>query len=98
MVIEHRGYRMERLKVSEQLRAILSEELFVALTERHFSERIGVSQASISRFVRGERDLSLSTVDRICAALGYELVPIIRPLRRKRPTDFPEAQDDGEPF
>ncbi len=89
---------MDRLKVSEQLRAILEEELSVALTEREFSERIEVSQASISRFVRGERDLSLSTVDRICAALGYELAPIIRPLRQKRRATHPQPEDDGEPF
>lgn len=33
----------------------------------------GVAQAVLGRFMRGERDLNLRTVDRICEVLGVEL-------------------------
>lgn len=33
----------------------------------------GVAQAILSRFIRGERDLTLGTADRLCRELNLEL-------------------------
>ena len=35
----------------------------------------GVSQAVLSRFLRGERGLNLDTADKLCRALGLDLRP-----------------------
>ena len=42
-----------------------------------------VDAPRLSRFVRGERGLSLEAVDRLCLALGLELVAR-RPAKRNR--------------
>ena len=36
-------------------------------------ERTGVDSAQLSRFMRGVRDLTLSTADKLCRALGLRL-------------------------
>jgi transcriptional regulator with XRE-family HTH domain len=40
----------------------------------HLGRRAGVDDGSLSRFIRGERDLTLATADRLCKALGLKLV------------------------
>jgi transcriptional regulator with XRE-family HTH domain len=37
------------------------------------SRRSGVSQPQITRFLSGERDISLEVAEKLCAALGLEL-------------------------
>lgn len=39
------------------------------------AQETGVTQAALSRFVRGERGLDLSSVDKLAAFLGLELLP-----------------------
>jgi transcriptional regulator with XRE-family HTH domain len=36
-------------------------------------ERSGLDSARLSRFMRGERDLTLSAAEKLCQALGLEL-------------------------
>lgn len=43
------------------------------------AEASGVDRGRLSRFVRGERDLSLAAAEKICDALGYRLVKSARP-------------------
>ena len=43
-----------------------------------------IARGTLSRFVRGERDLTLGTADRLCAALDLELRPTRRPKRKGR--------------
>ena len=38
------------------------------------SKDSGVNQAVLGRFMRGERDLNLRTADKVCRALGLQLV------------------------
>jgi transcriptional regulator with XRE-family HTH domain len=56
------------------------------LTE--IAESSGLDAGRLSRFVRGERDLSLAAAARLCEALGFELVrgpsPAKAEGRRKR--------------
>lgn len=40
---------------------------------RQLGEACGVSWAVLSRFARGERDITLGTADRVCQALGLKL-------------------------
>jgi len=35
----------------------------------------GVNSAVVGRFLKGERDVTLSTADKLCKALGLELRP-----------------------
>jgi transcriptional regulator with XRE-family HTH domain len=44
----------------------------------------GISQPVLSRFVRGDRDLHLATVDRLCDFFGMRLTkPTRKPPKRK---------------
>lgn len=49
------------------------------LPQKKLAELAGIQRASLYRFVSGERDLWLKTADRLCQALGLELMA-------KRPT------------
>ena len=42
-------------------------------TLNHLAGRTGVDRARVSRFMRGERGLSLESVEAICEALGLQL-------------------------
>jgi len=50
------------------------------LTISEISRRSGVSHPQISRFIHGERTMTLPAAARVCAVVGLELI------RRKRPT------------
>ena len=43
--------------------------------------KAGVAPPVLSRFLRGERDIRAETVDKLCKALGLELVQRRRPRR-----------------
>jgi hypothetical protein len=51
-------------------------------TLKHLREASGVDAGSLSRFVRGERDIHLSGADKLCRALGLTLTPA-RPRKGK---------------
>jgi hypothetical protein len=62
---------------SDQLRQAVSDS---ELTRYAISTRTGIDQGTLCRFVRGERGMSLDSVDRLMECLGLA----IRPKRRKR--------------
>lgn len=55
---------------SEVLRQAIQDS---GMSQNELARLTGVEQASISRFTRGERDLSLGSVDRLLPILGLEL-------------------------
>lgn len=59
-------------------RGSLTATLKAALSKQEslyeFAKQCGVAYPCLFRFVKGERDLRLGTVDRVCAALGLGLV------------------------
>lgn len=57
--------------VSEQLRAAI---LAAPVSRYRMAQETGVTEATLSRFVRGERGLDLSSVDKLAAYLGLSLV------------------------
>ena len=63
----------------------VSEQLTAAIREYGTAYAAGkasrVSATVIQRFLNGERDLQLKTVDKLCAALGLELRPVRKPVR-----------------
>jgi len=44
------------------------------LNQTELAELTGVEQASISRFVRGQRDLSLANIELLLPVIGVEVV------------------------
>jgi transcriptional regulator with XRE-family HTH domain len=61
---------------SESLRRAIRD---CGMTRYAISVRTGVAQSTLSRFMKGERGLSLSAIDRLMDALGLE----IRPRKRR---------------
>jgi transcriptional regulator with XRE-family HTH domain len=57
--------------VSEQLREAINS---AGVSRYRISKASGVSEAALSKFVRGLRGLDLSSVDRLASHLGLELV------------------------
>jgi transcriptional regulator with XRE-family HTH domain len=57
----------------DQLRAAVAARGFTAYELGKLS---GVDKAAISRFLKGERDLTLTSAGRIAAAMGLRLVEV----------------------
>ena len=55
--------------------AVLLKEAIQAsgLSLNQLGQRAGIDHSRLSRFVRGERDLTLDTVDKLCQVLGLRL-------------------------
>ena len=67
------------MKATEPKRTSLTDGLRRAIQEAGVSynelrRMAGVNQAQVSRFMLGERDLTLQVASRLCLFLGYELV------------------------
>jgi predicted transcriptional regulator len=62
---------------SETLKRLIREG---ELTRYALSVRTGIDQATLSKFLKGERGLSLRAVDRLMDALNLE----VRPRRKRR--------------
>ncbi len=92
---------------SESGRVALADALRTAIKDSGLSynelrRRAGVNQAQVSRFMVGERDLTVQVASRLCLVLGYELVRtggvLERPLAepppstRGRPADAPPPE------
>jgi transcriptional regulator with XRE-family HTH domain len=43
----------------------------------------GVHAAQLSRFMRGERSLTLKAAAKVCACLGWQLAPLVSPEREE---------------
>ncbi len=67
-------------KLSDQLR----REILAADVSRYeISRETGISESTLSRFVTGERGISVEAMDAIGLYLG---LAIVRPTRKKRPS------------
>jgi transcriptional regulator with XRE-family HTH domain len=62
---------------SEQLKQVVRE---CGMSRYAISVRTGIDQATLSKFVKGERGLSLAAIDKLMDALGLE----VRPRKRGR--------------
>lgn len=66
--------------VSGKIRSVLIEAIKANQKAGHknaeLSRRSGVSPPQITRFLSGERDISLEVAEKLCAALGLELTKI----------------------
>jgi transcriptional regulator with XRE-family HTH domain len=71
---------MHPLTVSEQLRAAI---LAAPVSRYRIAQETGVTEAALSRFVRGQRLLDLSSVDKLAQYLGLELVAVKRKRQAK---------------
>lgn len=56
----------------EQLKSAIRSS---GLTLREVARRATVDSGLVSRFMRGERDIELSTAEKICSALRLRLTP-----------------------
>lgn len=61
------------LMIAEQLRRAVADS---GESQLALATRAGISSQQLSRFVRGERDLTLETAGKLCAALGLGLSPL----------------------
>ncbi|MDE2100035.1 MAG: helix-turn-helix transcriptional regulator [Patescibacteria group bacterium] len=64
---------------SEKLRRAIRDS---ELSRYAISARTGIDQGTLSRFMKGERGLSLSAIDKLMDVLGLDIRP-----RRKRKDD-----------
>ena len=62
--------RRRQKPVSEQLRQAIRDS---GLSLYGLGRQSGVNDGALSRFMRGERDLTTRSVDRLCKSLGLEL-------------------------
>lgn len=63
--------KKKRKTVSQQLKLAIQNS---GKTQLQLAKEAGVGQGQLSRFMSGERSLSLDTVDRICAVLNLDLL------------------------
>jgi transcriptional regulator with XRE-family HTH domain len=64
------------------------------------SESTHVSPSQLSRFLRGERDLTLTSAARVCEVLGLRLVgvkPVARPAKTVKPTPTTQPPPSSSP-
>ncbi len=62
----------EMMTISKQLRMAIEDS---GVTQVVLAARTGVDQAAISRFLRGERSITLDSADLICRELKLKLCP-----------------------
>lgn len=62
----------ERRRLAEQLRQMIRDS---GLSQAEICRRAEVDAAAVSRFMNGERGLSLETLERLAMVLGFDLVP-----------------------
>ena len=53
------------------------------LTQKQLASKAGMAQNAVSRIEKGENSLTLRTVQRVAAAMGYMVKVEFRPARRK---------------
>lgn len=66
-----------RRTYAEMIRATVEAR---GLTAYALARDSGVNSAVVGRFLKGERDVTLTTAEKLCRALGLEL----RPVRRRK--------------
>lgn len=60
--------------ISDQLRSAIADAALKGVTRYRISADTGLNQAALSRFVHGKQELDLSSVNKLAAYLGLELV------------------------
>ena len=75
----------------EQLREAIIES---KMPLNRLSKASGVHRSQLSRFLRGERDISLAGASAVCLALGYQLTKVTPPVPKKT-TRRARAKDAG---
>ena len=68
-----------RHTISYQLSEILESR---GLTDYALAKLCGINRAQLHRFRKGQRDLTLATLDKLAAVLGLRLVEVARPARK----------------
>ncbi|GAB6167488.1 hypothetical protein JCM19992_34880 [Thermostilla marina] len=68
----------KRLPLSDQIRQAVKQS---GLSQYALCKLTGIDKAAMSRFVNGDRGLSLATLDRLADVLGLEVVA--QPAKRK---------------
>jgi transcriptional regulator with XRE-family HTH domain len=68
--------------IAEQLRVVVQEAIWGGMRQADLARRAGLSQAAISRFLRGERFFSPEAIDKVLDVLGLEIVIRPRPDRK----------------
>jgi DNA-binding XRE family transcriptional regulator len=46
-------------------------------TQREIADRVGITQASLSNYERGKREMTISTMVALCAVLGIEVADLL---------------------
>jgi transcriptional regulator with XRE-family HTH domain len=65
----------------EQLRHAIAES---GISQYRLAKLSGVQQSQLSRFMRGERGLSIEGIERICSLIGARLVVDAKPAKPKQ--------------
>ena len=65
------------MDIGQRLSALMKER---KLTQKMMSERTGISQGSISNFVRNEFSPSLEMLQKLCSGLGVTVTEFLEPL------------------
>ena len=68
-------------KLSDQLRAAINAS---ELTRYRIGKELGIDEATLSRFMSGERGLRMSVLDKLSVFLGVRIV-IDKQARRSKP-------------
>jgi len=68
---------LKRIQLSDQIRRAVESS---GVSQYRLSKEVRISKTSLSRFMRGERGLTLKALDRLADFLELEIV--IRPKRR----------------
>ena len=77
-LLQYLAEKQKAERITEQIReAIGSSEL----SRYEIAKQSGVDQATLSRFVSGERSITLETAEKLCPVLGLELL-----VRRRKKT------------
>lgn len=66
----------KRPDIERQLRRAIQGS---PLTQYQLAKVSGIDKGILSRFIRGERTITLTTAARLAEALGMELGPAVRP-------------------
>lgn len=70
------------------LEAVIAEKMHELrekkhLTQKQLADKVGMAQNAVSRIEKGENSMTLRTVQRVAAALGYVVEVEFKPARRR---------------
>jgi transcriptional regulator with XRE-family HTH domain len=69
------------IKVSDQLRRVIDD---CGLSRYEISKRTGIAESTLSKFMQGERGLSMKALDRLGDALGLTVNMRRKPSKPER--------------